>query len=175
MCSASAGRTLSPADGHLAGRLRQEQARLLRLRRHAPTASRHSPASKPRVCLLGRHLVERRPLATRWPPPTSRRSCGSAAGAAGASRWHFLPLPLATGTSTHSCGHSHHTGKATTAQRVRACRCYAYRAKNPPLYSISLTKSTAVTSNVSERTEKLVVTRAGYGARNSPNCMTNVQ
>ena len=62
MCSASAGRTLSPADGHLAGWLRQEQAQLMCLSRHAPTASRHSPASKPRVCLLGRHLVERRPL-----------------------------------------------------------------------------------------------------------------
>ena len=119
MCSASAGRTLSPADGHLAGRLRQEQARLLRLRRHAPTASRHSPASKPRVCLLGRHLVERRPLATRWPPPTSRRSCGSAAGAAGASSWCFLPLPLAAGTSAHSYDHWQHTGKAATAP----CAC----------------------------------------------------
>ena len=62
MCSESAGRTLSPADGHLAGWLRQEQAQLMCLSRHAPTASRHSPASKPRVCLLGRHLVERRPL-----------------------------------------------------------------------------------------------------------------
>ena len=119
MCSASAGRTLSPADGHLAGWLRQEQAQLMCLSRHAPTASRHSPASKPRVCLLGRHLVERRPLATRWPPPTSRRSCGSAAGAAGASSWCFLPLPLAAGTSAHSYGHWQHTGKAATAP----CAC----------------------------------------------------
>ena len=90
--------SVSPADGHLAGRLRQEQARLLCCSRHAPTASRHSPSSQPRVRLLGRHSDERRPLATRWPPPTSRRSCGSAAGAAGASRWHFPPLPLVTGT-----------------------------------------------------------------------------
>ena len=89
------GRTLSPADGHLAGWLRQEQAQLMCLSRHAPTASRHSPASKPRVCLLGRHLVERRPLATRWPPPTSRRSCGSAAGAAGAVEVALPPTATA--------------------------------------------------------------------------------
>ena len=73
-------RALAGWDGHCPPRmdtcgvrLRSEQPRLLCSCRHAAAGSRHSPASEPRVCLLGRHLVGYKLLAACCAPSASTR------------------------------------------------------------------------------------------------------
>ena len=52
-------------------RLRSEQPRQLCSCRHAAAASRHLPASEPRVCMLGRHLLGYNMLAACCAPSAS--------------------------------------------------------------------------------------------------------
>ena len=77
MCRVGAGWTAVPTDGQLGHSWRHEQPRQLCLCRHAAAASPHSPASEPRVRLLGRRSGDSALLAACCAPVALARLCGS--------------------------------------------------------------------------------------------------
>ena len=114
-CSGRAGRTPSPADGHLGVWLRSEQPRLLHMCRHARATPRYSSASDTRVQLLAGQSADSMSPAACGAPPASTRRRSSTAGVAGRSNWWLLLLWHAAMTSADSYVHSTHAGKAAAA------------------------------------------------------------